>query len=122
MSLTISPVFVTINHNMSIKQESTVRYRTYNEDSYNVFKQNISGTDFGCVMNAENVNDAYKLFITPFKKCYEEAFPIKNKRIKYKTNEAKPWLTKAILISCKQKNKLYTDYLKITNIHKKKIS
>ena len=105
---------------MSFKRSETIRYRVINEESCNNFQQNVSNINFHEVFSTNHVNDAYASFITPISKCYEEAFPLVTKTLKSSSKNNKPWLSNGILISCKNKNKLYIDYIK-TPTYKHKI-
>ena len=55
------------------------------------------------VLQANNPDIAYDLFITKIKTLYERCFPLSTVKIKCKTKH-KPWMTQALIISCKRKN------------------
>ena len=62
------------------------------------------------VLQANNPDIAYDLFITKMKTVYERCFPLSTLKIKCKTKR-KPWMTQALISSCKRKNKLYKQWL-----------
>ena len=59
-----------------------------------------------------NPNEAYRKFLYGFFSLYEEAFPKLEIKIKQK-NLISTWITKEIMKSTKQKQKLYNKFLKL---------
>ena len=62
------------------------------------------------VLPFNNPDIAYDLYITKIKIIYERYFPLSTVKIKCKTKH-KPWMTQALIISCRRKNKLYKQLL-----------
>ena len=59
------------------------------------------------VYNELNPNTSYEIFIEILNSHIDECLPWKKLKVKTETNE---WLTKGILTSCKEKNRLYKIY------------
>ena len=57
--------------------------------------------------NELNPNTSYEIFIEILNSHIDECLPWKKLKVKTETNE---WLTKGILTSCKEKNRLYKIY------------
>jgi len=66
--------------------------------------------DWTDVYDDSNPDTAYNKFIDPYKRIYDEAFPIKKKKIIYRNS--KPWLTIGLINSIKKKNVLYKKFLR----------
>ena len=65
-----------------------------------------------CIKEIGNPNEAYSKFLYNFSSLYEEAFLKLEIKIKQK-KLISPWITKGIMKSCKQKQKLYNKFLKL---------
>ena len=77
----------------------------------NSFANKIYETNFSRVIEEKCPNAAYNLFSEIVTNVMNETCPLR--RINPNRNFAKkPWITKAILVSIKQKNQLYVNYLK----------
>ena len=75
-------------------------------------KKELQRLDWSDVQSANDVNDAYNIFVCRFTKMYDEVMPIVSKRVKSYSNSNKPWITSAIINSIHRKNFLYKSYLK----------
>ena len=65
-----------------------------------------------CIKEIDNPNEANSKFLYNFSSLYEEAFLKLEIKIKQK-KLISPWITKGIMKSCKQKQKLYNKFLKL---------
>ena len=89
----------------------SIQKRIINEKSMLSFKNEICRTNWIDVTNTECPNVSYNLFSNKFLSLYEKHFPLKTFNIKTK-NILSPWITKGIMKSSKQKQKLYIKFLK----------
>ena len=71
--------------------------------------------DWSDVQSANDVNDAFNIYVCRFSKIYDEIMPIVSKRIKFYSNSNKPWIISAIINSIHRKNPLYKNYIKNKN-------
>jgi Reverse transcriptase (RNA-dependent DNA polymerase) len=55
---------------------------------------------------------AYNAFLLKYKKLYDQAFPPSSNQNKWNKRVKQPWMTKALLKSCKKKSRLYKNYLR----------
>ena len=76
----------------------------------NNFRTKLSNINWSDVLKLKNPNDSHNLFIKIFSKLYEEFFPLKT--IKIKKSLLSPWMSRGLLKSLKQKQKLYNRFLK----------
>ena len=107
------PVFI-VDRNMSTTNypDSVVKQiRIFNEKNINKFKSNLASTDWSLVLETENPNQSYKVFLKQFLKIYNDSFPLITITIKQK-QLIRPWITKGLIKSSKQKQKLYIKFLK----------
>ena len=73
-----------------------------------------------CIKEIDNPNEAYSKFLYNFSSLYDEAFLKLEIKIKQK-KLISPWITKGIMKSCKQKQKLYNKFLKLRTKENDKI-
>ena len=62
------------------------------------------------MLDENNVDRAYDKFHNHFQHLYNEALPVKNKKIKLYHNRYKLWITHGILNSVYEKSKLYKHF------------
>ena len=75
-----------------------------------IYMYDIANIEWLDVLQANNPDIVYDLFIIKIKTIYERCFPLSTVKIKCKTKH-KPWITQALIVSCKRKNKLYKQWL-----------
>ena len=68
------------------------------------FKNDIANIEWLDVLQANNPGNAHDLFSTKIKTIYDRCFPLSPVKIKCKKTKHKPWMTQALIISCKRKN------------------
>ena len=96
-----------------IKNKRTLLYkRTINTATKENFKNILARKTWDYIKEIDNPNEAYSKFLYDFSSLYEEAFPKLEIKIKQK-NLISPWITKGIMKSSKQKQKLYNKFLKL---------
>ncbi|XP_065658022.1 uncharacterized protein LOC136082540 [Hydra vulgaris] len=108
------PIFLITNNitdNYSALK-STIQMRQINENSLLHFRNLLSEKiDWDLILQSQEANKAYDLFLAQFCKYYDLAFPLKKIVINSKSLLS-PWMTKGLLKSFKRKQKLYEKYLK----------
>ena len=107
------PIFVADNKvNVdNFPKETIIQRRRINDENIAYFKRKLLEINWDSVLNFSNPNDSYNNFINIFSKLYDDMFPIKVITIKTKS-WLRPWITKGIMKSSKQKQKLYNKFLK----------
>ena len=97
------------------KMATTCTKRIINDQSLHQFKNLLKETDWSVVYAACNQGDsnlAYSKFMEIYKIKYEQTFAEKS-YIPNKRNAVKqPWMTRALLKSCKEKSLLYKKIFK----------
>ena len=94
--------------------EVTVTYqRLYSESNIEAFKDAIKNISWEEVLNETNDPEkAFTEFMKLFMDIYDAKFPIKRKQNKTRIDKNKsPWMTRCILKSVRNKNKLYKSFL-----------
>ena len=107
------PVFI-VDKNMSTTNypDSIVkRVRSFNEKNITAFKNNLAMTDWSLVLETQDPNLSYTVFLKQFSKIYDNSFPMKTINIKRK-QLISPWISQGLRKSSKQKQKLYIKFLK----------
>ena len=94
--------------------EATVTYqRVYSETNISAFKNTVKNISWKEVLNETNDPEkAFNEFLKLFMDAYDAQFPLKRKQNKSKINKNKsPWMSRCILKSVRNKNKLYKTFL-----------
>ena len=81
-------------------------YRVYSNANTTKFSQILNNTNFQDVLNEPSPQIAYNIFIDKVHAAHEIAFPLKQSIRKRKHHKYSPWITPAIVKSCKTKNRL----------------
>lgn len=109
------PVLLHIDLNPpSLTPLSSSAKRNFNTEAKSTFVNSLSSTDWSFVDNlckTSGPNSAYSAFILTYKSLYDKAFPISCVKSKGHNLIKQPWMTKALLKSCKKKSSLYKKYL-----------
>ena len=87
------------------KPKSTVYMRKINERNTELFKESLSNTDWSPIYN-EDPNSAFNEFYKIIDDKFEENFPEVPCRVRKDLNPENPFMTSALLVSRKNKNKL----------------
>ena len=88
-----------------------ISYRKRGEFCDNQFKTAIESSNILDVLLMNDVNEAFSVFSDIVVKVYNESYPLVVKTIS-QHNLERPWLSSAIKVSIKNKNKLYKKYTK----------
>ena len=107
------PIFFIDSDNdiTSYPQETIFKKRIITDTKINNFRTRLSNINWSDVLKLKNPNDSYNLFIKIFSKLYVEFFPLKTIKIK-KKSLLSPWMSRGLLKSSKQKQRLYNKFLK----------
>ena len=105
------PVFsILINTNYKSNTEQENMKRLYNDCNMQAFSRMISSIDWNFVLLCNNAIESFSAFYDKFVDCYNQCFPLKKFKVKYKNR--KPWLSIGLKESIKIKNKLYIQSVK----------
>lgn len=96
------------------KKEQSYK-RSHTDCNINYFKQKLSKVNWNEKLNGVNVDEDYNVFNETFTKLYDECIPLKKCSVNRKKEPLSPWITKGLLKSINNKNKLYKKYKKIPN-------
>ena len=107
------PVFH-ISHDTDVISESNssfIKIRKSNASNINNFKDKLN-RDWSDVTSEKNPETAFNKFSDFIDAAYEESFPVRTVKCRKDLNPIKPFMTSAILVSRKTKNKLAAKRLK----------
>ena len=99
------PIFYVFKTNVLNLIRKT-KFRLFNSTSLENFKEKINDTSFLDVFETENPDEAFKFFYDKLFKIYNEAFPVKIKKI-FVNNIKAPWVNRKLRLCIKKKFKLY---------------
>ena len=86
--------------------------RLVTEHNIATFKSHLNTIDFSSVMNTTCPNEAYDKFYDLYKHAFDQSFPLRKFRISQKSIKREPWMTPGLMVSSRNKSKLYTMKLK----------
>lgn len=89
-------------------------YRTLNDTNTQHFVSLVSSTDWNDVLTEGNPNKSYEMFLRRLKDMYDASFPLQTHKSHRKSR--KPWITNALYIRIRERNKLYDTFIKTRNI------
>ena len=107
------PTFAVIPNCKPITKLSTQVFREMKNFHTELYLRDLQEKYLYFNPNQSNIHDAFLKFITVFNETVDLHAPLKKCSRKDKKLKEKPWITKAILISIKKKNQLFS------NLHKK---
>ena len=107
------PIFtISVKHRLdSSDKKVAIRKRIINAESIQEFRDILSEVDWGNLYSISTPNDANEYFLKAFSGIYDLAFHLKTFSVKRKTLQ-NLWMTKGLLKSSKQKQKLYEKFMK----------
>ena len=88
--------------------------RIYSMENMEHFSSKMREMNWTCVLQNNDVQNAYNMFYNEFSDVYNTCFPMKTFKQGYRTR--KPWLSEGMKKSIKTKNKLYKQYKKTGSI------
>ena len=97
--------------NIYIFIRTIVHINNINDSSMYILQNQLYLCDWSTVIETDNINKAYDLFLSKFQDVFDQCCPIKMKKINVSANR-KPWLTYGLKNACKKKNLLYKQFLK----------
>ena len=83
----------------------TIKHRVYSPQNIAHFNTNLSNYDWSSIYNIDDPQEAYSTFHSQYSDMYNVSFPLKEKKIGYKTR--KPWLSVELKRVIAVKNRLY---------------
>jgi hypothetical protein len=104
------PVFCISSTDCDGNSQVLLKTRSYSSKNVEKFKAKLADADWSSVYESDDPSSAFSLFYNLYSEMYNECFPYKYERSKYKVR--KLWLTYALKCSIKHKNKLYVKSLK----------
>ena len=113
------PVFI-VDHNLkttNYPDDIKKQIRVFNNKTINYFNNKLAETDWSIIIQTKDPNLSYDAFLKLYLSIYNTCFPLKNIIIKRKSLLS-PWITKGLIKSSKQKQKLYIKFLKHPTYHK----
>ena len=111
-NLKSKPIADTFNTKISYKRKHT-------EANTTQFKQKLSNVKWQEVLDGNNAEDDYDKFIETFTTLYDECIPITKCSNNRRKEPISPWITKGLLKSINNKNKLYKQYINSPTIEKR---
>ena len=89
--------------------------RKYTDDNISHFKQKLSQVDWNGILQGIDADCDYNKFIDKFNELYDECIPLRKCSVSRRKVPQSPWITKGLLKSINNKNKLYKEYLQCPN-------
>lgn len=90
------------------KQKSVSQFRIHSEDNINKFVNLLQESNYNFIEdNTISVNKKFDIFINVLSQAYDKACPIQTKST---TRIINPWITKGLITSIVEKNKLYKSF------------
>ena len=82
-----------------------MKIKVINDKTLLKLKKNLGKKSWTSILNLNDSNGAYDLLLKEINESIQETIP--EKPIPHRTRNQNPWLTKGVLKSIRQKNKLY---------------
>ena len=105
-----SPFICSARSNVQNTEPVIISYRNFNYTEKEGVQRSLSAK-INQVTDNENIDSHFKSISNILKESMDECFPLKTIKIKQKS-AAKPWITDELKALIKQKNKLYSKYIK----------
>ena len=107
------PTIVTTNCAVPNKSNNNkyVHKRLLTDGNVSKLKQKLSNIEWDNVLQGDNVNDDYEMFLKTFTETYNDCIPIKKCVFNKKKDPKSPWITRGLLKSINTKNKLYKEFI-----------
>ena len=99
----------------SDNEKRFVYKRNYTDDNISHFKQKLSQLNWDDVLHGSDANCDYNNFINKFKELHDQCIPLRKCNVNKRQVPQSPWITKGMLKSIQNKNKLYKEYLQCPN-------
>jgi len=105
------PIFLFLNKSKSRAPAKNITIRDFSDRNIELFKQNLSITDWDDILEQEDAEGAYNTFHSKFFKLYDEQFKERTIRFNKNFHKKDPWITTGILTSRRTKNHLSRESL-----------
>ena len=89
--------------------------RKYIDDNLSHLKQKLSEVNWDDILHGFDVNQDYNKFIVKFNELFDQCLPLRKCNVNRLKVPQSPWITKGMLKSIQNKNKLYKQYLQCPN-------
>ena len=86
-------------------------WRQINDENLELFKKEISETDWNFLAETESADEKYTTFEQKYRESYEKCFPLKS-RLKKKRKIDKPWCLPWLQGACDRKKNLFKTFVK----------
>ena len=103
---------ISLNNSIPILNNGTYFFTDFSDANTTKFENLIYDANWQTVTDTVNANDKYNTFLEIYEKCYNTAFPTKNKRVKNPRATGKPWMMEWLKEACDRKNKLHCNFIK----------
>ena len=110
-------IFTIIQNIIDKPKPKTITIRSYKESNLHSFRNLLQKRTllFNTVTAHEHPDIAYEQFMNIYADAYEEAFPLKTIKVRKKLIKQEPWVTKGLIISSINKDKLFRKKLNKPN-------
>ena len=110
-------IFTIIQNIIDKPKPKTITIRSYKESNLHSFRTLLQKRTllFNTVTAHEHPDIAYEQFMNIYADAYEEAFPLKTIKVRKKLIKQEPWVTKGLIISSINKDKLFRKKLNKPN-------
>lgn len=107
------PVFAYFgSETLTRKKEKKILTRVINATSLEKFNETLSKTNWSLLILGDDPNKAYNDFISEYCRIYEACFPLKVIKGKQMNKSYSPWLSRGLLKSINEKNRLYKKFVR----------
>ena len=101
----------------TVKKQGNVKKRRFAEENISQLNDACLSEDWHDVLECDNVEIAYNLFINTFNRHFNKLVPLV--KSSYKKSGNRPWITRGILLSIKRRNILYKKSVQKPSQHNK---
>ena len=99
--------FIFLKITKSKNKTKSCQRRSFSSRNVQYFERLLMETNFTQVLENNDVNNSYDIFINQYLKAYELAFPLKQINSKNRYVKREPWVTSGFIASTINKHKLY---------------
>ena len=103
-------------NNANYKFEKLAKQNTFkrkiNDNTITIFKDKLNNADWSSIIQESVPKLAFKSFESVLSKCYLESFPLIQRKESKHVTPVEPWITKAMFVSRRTKNKLEAKSIK----------
>ena len=107
------PIFAILDHQLTPSNKPKfISYRCKSPTAYNSFESDLKNISWKNTLSLTNPDSILESLDTILYGIYNCNFPVITRKARIYKTKLKPWMSSALLKSCKTKNKLYRKYLK----------